>query len=1333
MPSPLPKPLKYSLVVLAAVVVLVGLLLGAFQMVVTRVPEYRVELQQWVSGKTGLVIEFSRIGARLRQYGPELVFYDAVVRTADRTRVLASARRGSVGFDLWTSLTERRLTAGRFTLDSPELALIRTREGRVRLLGQSVLDERQDTRPIAVESLPVGQFRVRDAVVSFRDEITGRGPWSLSGINFTLARQSNLLELQGNASLPRTLGESLEFSAHVDGKLDEVESLTSKFTLQGAGLDLAGWADVMPNQWFAPETGQGSIALSASFRGTQPDAIAAKLDLKSVSAIAPEWVIPLPGPEPLELPEEEERDDDCTGPDCAATTGTSADAPAPPAADHPPRAPSLVAFDRLALDLSAQRRNDTWRATITDLNFSRKDSPWRAQKIAATWSRTEAGALSAGLTADKLVLENLWPLLAYLPENEQTALLRALQARGTIADLALSLTRENPQTPPTYQVKADLTDLGVRPVRRIPGISGLSAHVDGDDRGGVARLDASNVGFELPRMFRTPLAAQSARGDVRWQRIAEGWRLSSDALRVATGDGNAQGRIAVTVPQDSSSSPILELEATGDDLRAVAVPKYLPVNKLSAKAIDWLDHAFVDGRVRDAEVVFKGPTRSVPFRNGEGEFIARGRIEGGVLNYQSGWEPARELATRFEFRNEGMKVLSGTAQVGALRVAQIRGSLADFKKSVLAVEARATGDLGDGLTLLQNSPIRESLGEQFNGLRGAGSMQSDVNLLLPLKRIANRRILVSTRIDDATVHVAGIAAPVTALHGSLTVRQTLPEAADLEGNWLDGPLAVAIEPIVGASQSAHLVATGRVSASQLTSTFKLPSGIKVSGAAAWRLSSDLVASKADEPSQQQPRKFVLDSNLEGFGIALPYPIGKDENDGRPLHAEIEFDGDDELLMRSSLGTVRSLLRMAKRGDGWTFDRGGVRADDIAAALPPHPGLRIEGSMDRLVLDDWLALRGDTPGNTKVSDVLRAANLKVGTLQLFGYQFADVRGLLQAGDGKWKIDVSGPSAAGELSIPEDFTGTQPLTARLDHLVISRQNRQRTAPADRDPRNWPNLQAFVQDFRYEDHSIGSVELRASRVPLGIRVDSLTVVQEAVRGEAQAQWLITPDGERSEMTANISSTDVGATLRALNYTPVLEAKHTDITAKLAWPGGFDGDFLGRASGNVTVSAEDGQLVSVQPGAGRVLGLFSVAALPRRLSLDFSDLTDEGLSFDRIHGDFELREGNAYTNNLLLRGPAAEIGIAGRTGLGVRDYDQTAVVTGNLGASLPVAGTLAGGPAVGAALLLFSQVFKEPLKGMTRGYYRITGPWDNPVIERVDATQGKEAANSGREGAAM
>ena len=322
----------------------------------------------------------------------------------------------------------------------------------------------------------------------------------------------------------------------------------------------------------------------------------------------------------------------------------------------------------------------------------------------------------------------------------------------------------------------------------------------------------------------------------------------------------------------------------------------------------------------------------------------------------------------------------------------------------------------------------------------------------------------------------------------------------------------------------------------------------------------------------------------------------------------------------------------------------------------------------------------------------------------------------------------PSAAGQLIIPEDFTGNQPLRAALERLVLTRAPDASPSkePSARDPRSLPGIDAHIGDFKLETRTIGSLDLRMSRMPQGVSIDSLAVAGASVTGEARGQWLATGDGSSTSMTARVVSTDVAATLRGLNYSPFIEAKRGEIRANLSWPGGFEGDMLGRASGGLTVEAEAGQVLNLEPGAGRVIGLLSVAALPRRLSLDFSDLTDKGLSFDTVHGDFELRNGNAHTTNLVLRGPAAEIGIAGRTGLGTHDYDQMVVVTGNLGASLPVAGAVVGGPVVGAAILLFTQVFKEPLKGIARGYYRITGTWDNPVIERVDASEVKDAAAS-------
>lgn len=1322
------RPLKYCLLTLSALAVLLGLMLGAFQIAVTRVPGYRVQLQSWVSDKTGLAIEFRRLSARLRLYGPELVFDDAVVRTPDRTRVLATARRGSVGFDLWNSISAGRLTAGRFTLDSPEIGLIRTREGRIQLAGQSALPERE-IKPIAVESLPVGEFRVRNAVVSFRDEATGRGPWSLSGVSFNLDRQNASIELHGDASLPRTLGKSLEFSAHVSGALEDVDALASGFAIEGRDLDLAGWADVLPDEWMVAETGHGSIQVAGALTGRKLTGLSAQLDLDAVTAVAPVWMTQLPVAMPLVT-----KTDDAEAPATAGTVEAKAAAPAgddPGAAAYSPQVPQLLSYDRVALDLRVKRQGEGWELSVSGLDLTRKASPWRAGKIVAKWQKNAAGGLSLAANADRLVLQNLWPLLAYLPESPALAHVRALKADGTIENLSLNLQRISAQEPVKYSLQADVHSAGFLPVLTAPGFSGISAHIKGTQAGGEARIDSRDLRFNLPRMFRAPLQAQSVRGVIAWQRTPQGLRIDSRQIDIATEDGSGVASLALTLPSDGSS-PMIDLSARGQDMNAASTSKYLPADKLSPKSLQWLDHAFVSGRVSEGDVVLKGPLRAFPFRRGEGEFLVRGRVENMTFDYQQGWAPATGLAANVEFRNQGMRVLNATGGVGGLTVTQATGEFRDFKAGDLSIDAQAAGDLDHALKILQTSPISAALGELFQKLRGQGPTATKVQLRLPLKHIADRRITVQTQLSNTTVSLAGLDAPVTGLSGSLTVRQSLPELASLHGQLLGGPLNVVVRPVGesdNAQRAALVTATGNVDANRLAPLLHLPASAKVSGTADWQMTTRLETSPEPGPSQQ-PRKYTIDSDLKGFGIDLPYPLGKPEAERRQLRVDLEYDGVSTLLTRATLGDVRALVRMRQKDDGWSFDRGGIRADAIPAALPGHRGLRIEGSLDRLELDDWFAMKSNGSGGGKLADFLDAANLRVGNLQLYGYQFADVRGVLQAMDTGWRVDVAGPNAAGELVIPEDFTAAAPLTVKLDRLVVTRAGRESGNAAGRDPHSWPNLSVAVADMRVDSHTIGAVELQASRVAEGLKIDKLTVTQESAHAEAHGQWFKTDGAERSALNATVVSTDVAATLRALNYSPVMEAQRGEIDADLSWPGGFDSDFLGRASGTVKVAAERGQLLSVQPGAGRVLGLFSVAALPRRLSLDFSDLTDKGLSFDTVHGDFAMRDGNAFTNNLLLRGPAAEIGIAGRTGLGAHDYDQTAVVTGNLGVSLPVAGALAGGPAVGAALLLFSQVFKEPLKGIARGYYRITGPWEDPVVERVDAAEIKEAAANTKSG---
>ncbi|MDX1562668.1 MAG: AsmA-like C-terminal region-containing protein, partial [Gammaproteobacteria bacterium] len=187
-------------------------------------------------------------------------------------------------------------------------------------------------------------------------------------------------------------------------------------------------------------------------------------------------------------------------------------------------------------------------------------------------------------------------------------------------------------------------------------------------------------------------------------------------------------------------------------------------------------------------------------------------------------------------------------------------------------------------------------------------------------------------------------------------------------------------------------------------------------------------------------------------------------------------------------------------------------------------------------------------------------------------------------------------------------------------------------------------------------------------------------------------------------------------LGLDPVVAGEAAEVTANVYWDSGPSSEWLDHLSGDVSLYVETGSLREIDPGAGRVVGLMSIAALPRRLTLDFRDVFDEGFAFDEIRGDFLIVDGNAYTDNLLFAGPGAEIGVVGRTGLRDRDYQQQVVVTAEPGNVLPTVGGLLAGPGVGAALLLFTRLFKEPLKGIGRASYCLSGSWEEPEVERID-----------------
>ena len=144
-------------------------------------------------------------------------------------------------------------------------------------------------------------------------------------------------------------------------------------------------------------------------------------------------------------------------------------------------------------------------------------------------------------------------------------------------------------------------------------------------------------------------------------------------------------------------------------------------------------------------------------------------------------------------------------------------------------------------------------------------------------------------------------------------------------------------------------------------------------------------------------------------------------------------------------------------------------------------------------------------------------------------------------------------------------------------------------------------------------------------------------------------------------------------------------------------------------------GRLLEVDPGVGRVLGFLNLGELTRRLSLDFTDLYEQGLDFERIAGRIEVGGGQARLESFAIDGPASDIRVSGFADLRARTFDQTVTVEPSIGTSVALASAVAGGPVVGAAVYLVDRLSGGAIDRLGSFEYRMTGPWAKPEFSRV------------------
>jgi len=949
-----------------------------------------------------------------------------------------------------------------------------------------------------------------------------------------------------------------------------------------------------------------------------------------------------------------------------------------------------------------------------------------------------AGGQQFGLRAQKI---DATPLLALLALSDRVPpglrqWLQASAAGAVLEDVDMAGVRGGP-----LRVDARLRGLHFAPVGNSPGMRGIDAVLQGDADGVRLSLDPrATAAFDWPAGFGV-VHEVSLDGDVVAWRDGGGWTVRTPGLAIR-GEQlgvNARGGIGF---QDDGTRPRLDLAVDIGDAPVSIAPGFWVHHRMSKTTVDWLNAALRGGTLRDVHAVVSGDLDDWPFRTdngraGAGKFRVDARMQGGKLKFQPEWPAMEQVDADIRFEADGFTI-AGKGRLDGVPIQSFKAGIPRFGHAELSVDAEAAGNARDLLAMLRQSPLRKDHGEVMDHLQVAGPARADFHMLLPFHHEPGAQMQMQGKVElaGATLRETRWNLAFDNVRGQVAYDRGgfLADGLQVRHDGAPGVLTLRAGPHVrDAKQAFEAELQANVGIDALLDKAGNLEWLKpyMDGRSAWTVA---VAIPRGAAQAAPPTRLQLRSNLVGTSIDLPEPVRKPASLAMAAKVDVNLpmDRGDVSVQLGNLLSLRS--RSTANQTGLRVQLGGAEAD----APPPH-GLVVGGRVDRLDALDWIGVVSGERG--KGSMPLRRVEVEARQLRLLGSTFADATLVLAPAARGTAVQVQGPGIAGSLLVPDQDGAT--VAGRFERLhwkipsgstaakgaVVKLAAALPSAAANAsafDPTKIPPMLFDIGDLRIGDAVLGSARFRSTPVAGGMRMDEFTSRGTKQRLTASGSWIGRGSAGRTQLRLNLDSDEFGALLAGLGLGGQVAGGKGKLGIDASWRGGPDAVDPNTMDATVSLDARDGRLLQLEPGAGRVLGLLGIAQLPRRLTLDFRDFFDKGFAFDSIQGDVRLAQGTARTDNLAIKGPAADINVRGSADLRNQRFDQTVDVLPKSGGLLTAVGAIAGGPVGAAVGAMANAVLEKPLQGLGAKTYRVTGPWSAPKVEvtaRNPAAQAKPA----------
>ena len=910
---------------------------------------------------------------------------------------------------------------------------------------------------------------------------------------------------------------------------------------------------------------------------------------------------------------------------------------------------------------SHQDENRTWDVSVEEFNYESDTKVLNESKFSLNFNYKNENIKTFYIKANSIKLGTLSKIVTdnHLVKQKHENTINHLNLRGDIHDFYIAWIENK-----LYKVKANFNDFGLNSWKNIPELEGMSGSISYEEQEGVISLSTKGSVVGFPYLFRENFKFDQLSADIVFSSTKQGLLFNIKNLLAKNTEVDTSSIAKLWVPL-GNSSPHLDFQTYFSKGDVSKIAHFLPVTIMEEGLVDWLEKSLPKGKVDNGTIIFNGKLNDFPFNNKEGVFSVDVEASDLTISFENEWPEITNAKVIGNFTGQGLKVNLLTGETENNILYDSYAEIESFSSVDLNLKISASGSSYSAMQYLVNSPILSKNKNTIDTMKFSGDVAVAVELNIPIDDAVRKQKSISysgsAKLSKASLFMLNNKVDITNGSGILYFTEKKLSSENLIANVLDERSIFTVSS-TPKNKRINIAIKGKMKPGLILKRFDIPGAKNITGKTSFQ--ANMTFPGALEKNIYP--KLSVNSNLVGVKSNFPEFFNKRKNKKERFNFTTVFTSPKKTQLGINFANNGSAIIELDQSKKFNYlKKGAISFSDKKAILPNKNILYVDGSINKVTPSKWL-------------DALELNKIK-GEHPFFVNPIV------------FNFDTLGMHTVKD-------------TKKVANTHVT------------NPRKLPMFEGIVKKLYFDNIFLGRLDFKLSKVKKGLYFDELILSSKNMKLFSHGGWSYTNGNHKTDIDFTLSSNDFGGMLTDLGFSEIIRKGISQASGKLNWWGAPTQFSLNKLNGDIQLKLKKGNIKEVDAGAGRLLGLFSLSALPRKLLGDFDDSFDSGFSFDTAEGRIKIEDGDAYTDGFEINSPVAEVSISGRTGLADKDYENIVEVIPDVGGGLAGITALLVNLPAGIGLWLVDKITGEQFDSASEKIYEVSGSWDDPEFSLIE-----------------